>query len=74
MSLKTSFFGALYLCVLLTAYACSSTEDLTAESVSNDAERLHRIDSLSAVRTDSVVIQQSFTQPDKPVTKRKDEE
>lgn len=74
MSAKKSLLGLLYLSVLLVVFSCSTTEDIAAEgSVSNDAERLHRIDSLSAVRKDSVSIERSLTQPDQPVTKRKEE-
>ncbi|OFZ38020.1 MAG: hypothetical protein A3D92_03440 [Bacteroidetes bacterium RIFCSPHIGHO2_02_FULL_44_7] len=74
MSLKNSLFGALYLSILLAMYACSTTEEMAAEgSTSNDAERLHRIDSLSAVKADTSLIQQSFRQPEtKPATRKDD--
>lgn len=60
---------------LLTAVllSCATTQEEGSNVVSNDAERSARLDSLSTVKKDSVVIQNSFRQPtEKPPTKKDD--
>lgn len=73
MSKFTLLFGGLGTLLLSTVLSCSTAEKGGPEVVSHDAERHERLDSVSAVKPDSVVILKKLGQPTaQPATRRDD--
>ena len=68
--MKSTLIISSFLMLIVTS--CSTVEQSGQNVVSHDAERHERLDSLSSVKSDSVVIQKTFIQSGNQPAKTKE--